>query len=93
MYAHWEPWVSIAGAIGGLLSVGAFIPQAYRIWRRRSAVDISLAMYLSIVAASVLWMFYAYARGSRELFVTNLIIALISGVIIALRVRYSGRDG
>ena len=79
---------AVAGMIGGILSVGAFLPQAYRIWKRRSAGDISLSMYLAIVAASVLWMFYAYVYGATALFLTNAIIGVIALVIAALRVRY-----
>jgi MtN3 and saliva related transmembrane protein len=82
---------SIAGTVGGMLSVGAFLPQAWRIYRRRSAADVSLAMYLSIIVACALWMFYAYIRGSVELFVTNLVISAIAIVIVMLKVRYGGR--
>jgi MtN3 and saliva related transmembrane protein len=81
----------LAGTVGGILSVGAFLPQAWRIFRRRSAVDVSLAMYLTIIVSAALWMFYAYVHGSTELFVTNLVIALIAVVIAVLRVRYGGR--
>lgn len=79
---------TLAGTVGGLLSVGAFLPQAWRILRRRSAADVSLAMYLSIIAATWLWMFYAYVHGSVELFVTNLVISGIAVVIATLRIRY-----
>ena len=82
---------ALAGAIGGVLSVGAFLPQAWRIIRRRSAADVSLAMYLSIVVAAWLWMFYAYVHGAVELFVTNLVISGIAVVIAALRIRYGDR--
>jgi MtN3 and saliva related transmembrane protein len=81
---------AVAGTIGGILSVGAFVPQAYRIWKRRSAGDISLSMYLAIVAASVLWMFYAYVYGATALFLTNAVIGVIALLIAALRVRYGG---
>ena len=43
---------ALAGALGGMLSVGAFLPQAWRIIRRRSAADVSLAMYLGIIVAA-----------------------------------------
>lgn len=82
---------TLAGIIGGMLSVGAFLPQAWRIFRRRSADDVSLVMYLAIIAATFLWMFYAYVHGSVELFFTNLVIAVIAIVIAMLRVRYGGR--
>ena len=82
---------AIAGTVGGILSVGAFLPQAWRILRRRSAIDVSLTMYLTIIAASWLWMFYAYVHGSMELFFTNLVIGVIAIVIAILRLRYSGQ--
>jgi MtN3 and saliva related transmembrane protein len=82
---------SIAGTVGGMLSVGAFLPQAWRIWRRRSAADVSLLMYLSIILGCMLWMFYAHVRGSTELFVTNLVIFVIASLITALKLRFDGR--
>jgi MtN3 and saliva related transmembrane protein len=81
----------LAGTLGGALSVGAFVPQAWRIVRRRSAADVSLAMYVTIIVSTWLWMFYAYVHGSIELFVTNLIISGIAIVIAALRVIYGNR--
>lgn len=45
---------TLAGSVGGMLSVGAFLPQASRIYRGRSAADVSLAMYLSIIVACAL---------------------------------------
>ena len=80
---------AVAGTFGGILSVGAFLPQVYRIWSRRSAGDISLTMYVAIVVASLLWMFYAYVYGATALFLTNAIIGVIAAIIAALRIRYT----
>ncbi len=90
-YPDLEHLAVLAGSVGGILSVGAFLPQAWRIFRRRSAVDVSLTMYLVIIVASVLWMYYAYAHGAVELFLTNLVIGVIAIVIAMLRIRYGGQ--
>ncbi len=82
---------AIAGSIAGFLSVAAFLPQAYRILQRRSASDVSLAMYVTIILGNVLWIFYAHVHGSTELLVTNAVIALIAIFIAILRLRYGGR--
>jgi MtN3 and saliva related transmembrane protein len=79
---------AIAGTVGGLLSVGAFVPQAWRILQRRSAADVSLAMYVSVVVASFLWMFYAWVHDSIELLATNAVIAVIASAIVALKLRF-----
>jgi uncharacterized protein with PQ loop repeat len=81
----------LAGTLGGMLSVGAFVPQAWRIFRRRSAADVSLVMYLAIIVSTWLWMFYAYVHGAIELFLTNLIISGLAIVIAALRLVYGNR--
>ena len=81
---------AIAGTIGGVLSVGAFVPQAYRILQRRSAADVSLTMYIAILASCALWMFYAHVHGAVALFWTNAVIAAIALFIAALRVRFGG---
>lgn len=83
---------AIAGTIAGFLSVGAFLPQAYRILQRRSASDVSLSMYVTIILGNVLWIFYAYVHGSTELLITNLVIALIAMFIAALRLRYGANS-
>jgi MtN3 and saliva related transmembrane protein len=83
---------ALAGTIGGVLSVSAFLPQAYRIVQRRSAADVSLLMYVAILIACVLWMFYAHVHGAIALFWTNAIIAVIAIFIALLRIRYARRD-
>jgi MtN3 and saliva related transmembrane protein len=87
-----ENLATLAGTIAGVLSVAAFVPQAWRIFRRKSAGDVSLAMYLALIAASLLWMFYAWALGSMPLLLTNLVIAVIAILIAVLKVRHGGRS-
>jgi len=79
---------ALAGTVAGFLSVGAFLPQAWRILQRRSAADVSLAMYLTIIAASLLWIFYAYVHDSTALLVTNVVIGLIAIFIAGLKLRF-----
>jgi MtN3 and saliva related transmembrane protein len=81
---------TLAGTIAGVLSVVAFLPQAWRIFRRRSAADVSLAMYLTLMAASALWMVYAWTLGSMPLFFTNLVIGAIALLIALLKVKHGG---
>lgn len=78
----------LAGTVAGFLSVVAFVPQAWRIIRRKSAADVSLAMYLTLIVASALWMYYAWTLGSMPLFFTNLVIGAIAVFIAVLKVRH-----
>ena len=87
-----ENLATVAGTVAGVLSVAAFVPQAWRIFRRKSASDVSLAMYLTLTAASLLWMYYAWVLGSMPLFFTNLVIGVIAVLIAMLKVRHGGRS-
>ena len=83
---------TLAGTVAGVLSVAAFVPQAWRIFRRKSASDVSLAMYLTLIAASLLWMFYAWVLDSMPLLFTNLVIGAIAVLIALLKIRHSGKN-
>ncbi len=83
---------ALAATLGGLLSVGALLPQAWRMLQRRSAADVSLAMYVTVVVASVLWIFYAYVHDAVELLVTNAVIGIIAILIIALKLRFDRKQ-
>ena len=85
-----EYLATLAGTAAGVLSVAAFVPQAWRIFRRRSAGDVSLAMYITLIVASLLWMFYAWVLGSMPLFFTNLVVGAIAIFIAILRIRHGG---
>lgn len=85
-----EYLATLAGTAAGILSVAAFVPQAWRIFHRKSAGDVSLAMYLVLIAASLLWMFYAYVFGSMPLFFTNLVVGAIAIFIAILRIKHGG---
>ena len=85
-----ENLATVAGTVAGVLSVAAFVPQAWRIFRRKSASDVSLSMYLTLTAASLLWMYYAWVLGSMPLLFTNLVIGVIAVLIALLKVRHGG---
>jgi len=85
-----ENLATVVGAVAGVLSVAAFMPQAWRIFRRKSAGDVSLAMYVTLTVASLLWMFYAWVLGSMPLFFTNLVIGAIAVLISLLKIRHGG---
>ena len=46
------PWISMVGAVAGMSTTGAFLPQVIRAWRTRSTHDISDAVSL-ILAGTV----------------------------------------
>lgn len=74
----------------------AFVPQSVRVWRTRSAADISLAMYLILVTGVVLWIAYGWLIRSAPLVAANSVSLLFAGSVLAGKLKFRqasvGRD-
>ncbi len=77
------------GYIAGALTTFAFLPQVIRVWRTRSAGDISLGMYWTYTIGIALWLAYGVMIGSPPVIVANAVTLLLSGAVLALKLRYS----
>ena len=80
------------GYIAAACTSFAFLPQALRIWRTRSAEDISLAMYLILVTGVVLWIVYGALIRSAPLVAANTTSLLLAGAVLAGKLRFSRRS-
>ena len=71
----------------GIVSSFAMIPQVYRIFKRRSAKDLSISTYSFMVVAGVIWVLYGLNIQNYPIVVTNLIgtlslLAIVLGWIL-----------
>jgi MtN3 and saliva related transmembrane protein len=80
-------WFEAVGLIAACLTTSSFLPQALRIWRTRSARDVSLAMYVMMTAGNALWLFYGALIGSVSLMVANFTCLLMVVSVLALKIR------
>ena len=56
----------LVGAVG-VASGAAYIPQAARIWKRRSSDDVSVVTYLLFLLGQVIWLTYGVRFGLFEI--------------------------
>ena len=57
---------ALVGAVG-VASGAAYIPQAVRIWKRRSSDDVSIVTYLLFLLGQVIWLTYGVRFGLLEI--------------------------
>jgi MtN3 and saliva related transmembrane protein len=57
---------ALVGAVG-IASGAAYLPQAVRIWKRRSSDDVSLLTYLFFLLGQVIWLTYGIRFGLLEI--------------------------
>jgi MtN3 and saliva related transmembrane protein len=76
--------IELVGLIAGALTTLAYVPQVVKVWRSRSARDISLGMFLLMNAGILLWLVYGLMIGSPGLIVANgITLGLTAAVLVA----------
>ncbi len=74
-----ETLATIVGVVGTF----AMLPQIYRIFKRKSAKDISIWTYAYMLVAGVIWVLYGLNIQSFPIMITNLLGSLtMIGVIV-----------
>jgi MtN3 and saliva related transmembrane protein len=75
------------GMVAGLLTTTAFVPQALKTWRTRSAGDFSLPMLLMFVTGVGLWLAYGLMKGAMPVVLANLATFVLACFILAVKLR------
>jgi MtN3 and saliva related transmembrane protein len=78
----------IVGFIAAILTTVAFVPQIIRVWRTRSADDISLGMYTLFTLGVVLWLVYGILIDSWPIIFANCITLLLAGAVLIMKVKF-----
>ena len=76
------------GFIAAACTTFAFVPQVLRVWRTRSAEDISLAMYLILMAGVFLWIVYGARIHSMPVVIANCATLLLAGGVLVGKLRF-----
>lgn len=75
----------LVGMAAGTLTTVSFVPQVIKIWKSRSAKDISTGMFLLFSLGVVLWLIYGVALHSTPIIVSNLVTLVLSLSIIVMK--------
>ncbi|HSD38195.1 MAG TPA: SemiSWEET transporter [Rhodocyclaceae bacterium] len=81
-------YVEILGYISACLTTISFAPQAWLVWKTRSAAGVSLGMYSLFVTGIGCWLVYGYFIQSWPLFLSNLVTFVLSGFILGMKLRF-----
>jgi MtN3 and saliva related transmembrane protein len=79
------------GSIAATCTTISFLPQLIRVWRRKSASDISLAMFLLFNLGLICWLIYGIGIHSFPVIAANVVTLILALAILALKLRYEQR--
>ena len=76
------------GSIAAVCTTISFVPQLVRVWKRKSARDISLWMFLFFSFGVACWLVYGIGIHSTPVILANAATLALALAILILKLRY-----
>lgn len=83
--------INLIGSLAAICTTISFVPQLVRVWKLRSAREISLIMFLVFSIGVFLWLVYGILIGSFPVILANAITLALSLAILGLKLRFDRR--
>jgi MtN3 and saliva related transmembrane protein len=83
-----SPAVEAVGMIAGLLTTIAFVPQVLRIYRTKSARDVSYLTFGIFSLGVAAWLVYGLLIGSPAIIAANIVTLVLAAAVLVLKARY-----
>lgn len=80
--------VESTGLVAGFLTTLAYVPQVLKVWRSRTARDISLIMFLLMNLGIALWLIYGLLIGSPGLIAANMVTLCLTAAVLAAKLKF-----
>lgn len=81
-------FITALGLLAGTLTTIAFIPQLLKVWRSKSAKDISLNTLIIFNSGVFLWLIYGIYLQAIPIIVANGLTLVFNSIIVWLKIRY-----
>jgi MtN3 and saliva related transmembrane protein len=85
--------IEIIGFAAGLCLAIGLVPQILRVWRLKSAQEISLSFNLLYLTGTTLWLVYGLFMGSMSLAVWNGVNDVLLILLLAAKLKYGMNRG
>jgi MtN3 and saliva related transmembrane protein len=80
--------ITLLGICAGTLTTIAFLPQLVKVWRSKSAKDISMTWLVTFTIGVSLWLIYGMLLGQVPIVLANAVTLGLTGVILGFKLRY-----
>lgn len=80
--------VNLIGTAAAVCTTIAFVPQLVRVYRRKTARDISFSMFLVFSVGELLWFLYGILIHSLPVILANAVTLALALAILMLKLRY-----
>ena len=90
---HPSPWLlETIGSMAAFCTTVSLFPQLLRVWRRKSAADISFSMFLIFGVGVLCWFLYGVGVRSWPMMVGNGLTFIQAAAILVMKIRYASQS-
>ncbi len=82
---------TILGYVAGALTTMSLVPQVMKIWKTKSARDVSLGMFLIFSVGISLWIAYGVSLHSMPIIIANTVSLLLGFIVLGMKLKFNGR--
>lgn len=79
---------TLIGLAAGFCTTIAFLPQAIKTWKTKSAKDLSLGMYSVFCTGVLLWLTYGFLINDLPIIITNIITIILAASILYFKLSF-----
>ena len=79
---------TVVGLVAGLLTTISLVPQVAKIWRSKSAKDISLKMFAAFSTGVALWLTYGLLQQEFPMILWNGVSLLLALTIVGMKLKF-----
>lgn len=79
---------NLVGFLAAGVGMFAYLPQVIRLWKLKSAGDVSLLSLWLLITGTSSWLVYGFLRGSLPLIIVNIVIVSCQASLLYLKIRY-----
>lgn len=77
------------GLAAGFCTTIAFLPQALKTWKTKSAKDLSLGMYSIFCTGVILWLTYGFLINDLPIILTNVACIILASSILYFKLSFN----
>jgi MtN3 and saliva related transmembrane protein len=81
-------WQELLGFLAGFFTTVGIVPQVWRLFKLKSAREISLLFTLLFLAGGMCWLIYGISMGLLPVIIWNAIAASLMGLMLYAKIRY-----
>jgi MtN3 and saliva related transmembrane protein len=79
---------NLVGLSAGFLTTVAFVPQVTKVWKEKSAKELSLPTFIAFTIGVAMWLAYGILKQEIPIIVWNGATLVLAGAILAMKLKF-----